>query len=288
MLRRTLLVYRLGSAHIVMTNGILAAIAQPFHFDGGPVGVLLIHGFGGIPAELRPLGEFLAEQGYTVSSVLLARHGQMPEALRGVRWQDWYASVEQGWRELRARCERVIVIGFSLGGLLALHLAAQQPVDGVILLAAALHLAGGWPLHALSVGRYVVRWYYPMQNADLTDPAVQASLREKGVDLDFNDPAAVAQLRTGARIPTAAIYELVRLGQRMRRALPRVSAPVLVLQGKRDQVVLPVSATHIMAGLSAQDKQLVWFEQSGHQLPSDADHAAVFETIASWLREHVL
>jgi carboxylesterase len=269
------------------TDGAISALAQPYTLDGGTTGVLLVHGFGGVPAELRQLGEFLAAHGYTVQGVLLARHGTLPQALRGVRWQDWYASVEQGWRELRTRCEQVVVIGFSLGGLLALHLAAQQPVDGVITLAAALQPAGGWQLRALPIGRYIVRWYYPLQAADLNNPAVRANIIEKAGNIDLDDSKVIAQLRTSVRVPTSAIYELVRLGQRVRRELPRISTPTLVLQGKRDRVVLPVSAEQIMARLGAHDKQLVWFEQSGHQLPSDVERDEVFQAIAAWLAERV-
>jgi carboxylesterase len=262
-----------------------AQLAQPFTFEGGTTGVLLIHGFGGIPAELRALGEFLAQRGYTVQSVLLARHGTQPEVLQGVRWRDWYGSVETAYHELRARCTHVIAIGFSLGGLLALHLAAQQPVDGVVTLAAALHLAGGWPLRVLPVAHHIVRWYYPLQFANFADPRVRASITEKGGELDWDDPDVIKQVRTSVRVPTGAINELVRLGQHVRREVKRVTAPALVLQGKRDQIVLPVSAERIMAALGARDKHVVWFERSGHQLPSDVEHQQVFATIAAWLAE---
>jgi carboxylesterase len=264
----------------------LVHLAQPFAFKGGPTGVLLIHGFGGIPAELRTLGEFLAQRDYTVQSVLLARHGTQPEALQGVRWRDWYGSVETAYHELRARCTHVVVIGFSLGGLLALHLAAQQPVDGVVTLAAALYLAGGWPLRVLPVAHHIVRWYYPLQFANFADPKVRASIVEKGGELDWNDPNVIKQVRTSVRVPTSAINEIVRLGQHVRREVKRITVPALVLQGKRDQIVLPVSAERIMAALGSRDKHVVWFERSGHQLPSDVEHQQVFATIAAWLAEH--
>ncbi len=270
-----------------MTTSAIAALAQPFSFDGGTTGVLLVHGFGGIPAELRLLGEFLAKRGYTVQSVLLARHGQLPEALSGIRWPEWYAGVEAGYHELRARCERVVVIGFSLGGLLALHLAAKEPVDGVVALAPALQLRGGWPLRLLPVAQYIVRWYYPFQFANFSDPKVRVMIREKGGDVDWDDPQVVRKIRTSVRIPTSAINEIVRLSQQVRRKLPQIGVPALVLQGKRDQVVMPAGAQQTFTGLGSQDKKLVWFEQSRHELAADVEHQQVFEAIAQWLDARV-
>lgn len=263
------------------------AAAQPFWLAGGATGVLLIHGFMGLPGELRPLGDELARQGYTVSGVLLARHGQHPAALYNVRWQEWYASAEAALRELEAHCRQVVVIGYSLGGLVALRLAARRPLAGVVTLAAALDLAGGWPLRALPVARYVMPWFNPMRNADFNDPQLRASLAEKMGEINWDDPAVVQQLRATIRIPTGAIYEVVRLGQRVRRELPQIKQPVLILQGRRDTTVQPRSAEQIYARLTVANKQLIWFDRSGHLLPNDVEHRQVWQTIAGWIAQQV-
>jgi carboxylesterase len=219
--------------------------------------------------------------------VLLACHGQGPEALRGVRWAEWYASVDAAWQELRSRCERVVALGFSMGGLQALHLAPHRPLDGIITLAAALHIAGGWQLRTLPVARYFIPWYYPFQAVDFRDPVVRASISEKMGAIDLDDPATLAQLRTSIRISTGAIYEVVRLAAQVRRELARIRAPALVLQGRLDEMVLPVNAERIYAGLGSHDKKVVWFQRSGHQLPSDVEHRDVSQTIVDWLSERL-
>lgn len=260
--------------------------AQPFSLGSGSTGVLLIHGFMGTPGELQPLGAYLAERGYSVHAPLLARHGQTPAAMAGGRWTEWYASTEQAWRDLIERCDRVFVIGFSMGGLLALHLAAQQRIDGVIGLAAALQLQGGWPLKTLGVARYAVPWFYPLRYANFNDPLIRADIQQKAGQIDLNDPAVVDQIRKSVRIPTGAIYELVRLGARVRRELPSITTPALILQGRRDETVMPISAQQIHDLLGSKDKRLVWFERSGHQLPNDVEHRQVWQTAAAWLDLH--
>jgi len=71
----------------------------------------------------------------------------------------------------------------------------------------------------------------------------------------------------------------------VRREAKQITVPALVLQGKRDQIVLPVSAERLIAALGSRDKHMVWFERCGHQLPSDVEHQQVFATIAAWLAE---
>lgn len=113
-------------------------------FDGGPVGILLIHGLCGSPTELRYVANGLARQGYTVSCPQLAGHCAGDAPLRTSTWNDWYHSAEQGLKELSERCETVIVGGLSTGALLAMLLAHQHKdtVKGLTLFSPTLWLTG--------------------------------------------------------------------------------------------------------------------------------------------------
>ena len=109
--------------------------AEPFRHEGGEVGVLLCHGFTGSPQSLRPWAEYLAERGLTVSLPLLPGHGTRWEDMRLTGWQDWYAEVDRELRALRERCAQVFVFGLSMGGALALRLAAKHgdAISGLVL-----------------------------------------------------------------------------------------------------------------------------------------------------------
>ncbi len=124
-------------------------------FDGGPVGVLLIHGLCGSPSELRYVANGLARQGYTVSCPQLAGHCNGDGPLRTSTWNDWYHSAEQGLKELSQRCEKVIVGGLSTGALLAVLLAHEHKdkVEGLTLFSPTLWLTGRQ-----------VPWYFKLFN----------------------------------------------------------------------------------------------------------------------------
>ena len=112
---------------------------RPFAFEGGKVGVLLIHGFTGAPAEMRPMGKYLAAQGYTVAGPQLAGHGSHWQTLNRMRWQDWVSSASVALTQLQAHCDQVFVGGLSLGGLITLYLGAQHPeIDGLVPMAPAI------------------------------------------------------------------------------------------------------------------------------------------------------
>ena len=129
---------------------------DPFFFEGGATGCLLIHGFSGSPPEMRPMGEYLAEKGLTVLGVRLAGHGVTPEDMASTRWRDWVGSAKEGLQELQVRCELVFVAGLSMGGLITLHLSAHHPLAGIIVMSAPAYVAD-WRFHALPLVQPFIR-----------------------------------------------------------------------------------------------------------------------------------
>ncbi len=250
----------------------------------GSPGVLLIHGFGGDLAEVRPLAAAFIREGYSVHAPLLPGHGALPDALAGVRWQQWAETVAQGFATLRQHCAEVVVVGFSMGALLSLLLAAHLPVARLVALAPALTLRGQLLVSLSSIARYAISWYYPFAGVDFTDPTLRALIRNRAPDADLDDPAVCEQLRRTVRVPLAAIHQLALLQRSARQALPRVTAPTLVVQGRDDATVDPRSAEQVVRRISATDCRLVWMEGYGHQLLLGEGGEQVAHTIVAWLQ----
>jgi len=234
---------------------------NPFFFEGGPMGCLLIHGFSGSPPEMRPMGEYLAQQGLTVLGVRLAGHGTTPEDMARTGWRDWVASAEEGLRELQGRCDPVFLAGLSMGGVIALHLATRHPVAGVVTMSAPAYIAD-WRFRLLPLVQPFVRWITSGGESDLTDSEAQN------------------RFSAYSRLPTSALVSLRQLLRLVRQELGQVRVPVLIMQGERDRTIPHDSAQILFDSLGTTDKEIVWWPNSGHAITIDSEREAV------WARAH--
>ncbi len=239
--------------------------AEPFFFPGGEIGCLLVHGFTGTPKEMRPLGEYLAAQGYSVAGVRLAGHAtQLPDMLR-VHWQDWVHSVEDGWHLLGGAARPIFVCGLSMGGILSLYFASQFPVAGVAAMSTPYALPPDPRL------KYI-RWLHHLQPKIEKDPS------------DWQDPALEAGHIDYPYYPTKAIGELAGLLEAMRANLPKIKAPVLLVHSRADRGVPPENMQKIAAALTTPRQETLLIENSGHVVVCDAARQQVFEAVSDFVR----
>ncbi len=239
-----------------------------------PFGALIIHGFTSSLDCVKGLQPPLSALGLPTRMPVLRGHGAAtPDALRGVRWQDWVADGEAALADLLTEVERVIVVGHSMGTLVAINLAADHgdDIDSIVLAAPAIQLASalapGRPLGFLVpvVRRVLRKWDMPPKRAD---PAL--------LDNDTNYPWA----------PMEAIAQLLAFSEQARDRLHEVRVPTLVLQSRADTTVLPVSAEIVLSGIATQsaDKRIVWFERTEHEMFLDAETDAVIAAVIDYVR----
>jgi len=227
------------------------------------LGLLFIHGFTVTPANFRAYAEEFAELGYTVSVPLLPGHGETPEALDSVLWQDWLDAVVEAYDELRAGCQRVFVVGISLGGALAIQLAhRRQDVVKLYLLAPAVY-----PIPLLAIAsrtlipllkRFGVRyWMHVAGDVKATD----------GFELGYG------------KTPIRGLEQLTACMRATREVLPRVTTDAQIFQGRVDHEVPAAKAKAIYGGLGSRRRELVWLESSYHEIPRDHDAQLVLDRI---------
>lgn len=231
--------------------------AEPYRFEGGEVGVLLCHGFTGSPQSLRPWAEHLAERGLTVSLPLLPGHGTRWEDMALTGWQDWYAEVDRALRTLRDRCERVFVAGLSMGGALALRLAAKhgEDVAGVVVVNPA-NKVHGLSAYTLPVSRHFVR----------TTKGIASDIaKEGGAEIGYD------------RVPLHAAHSLRTFFRLVDGELPQVTQPLLLLRSAQDHIVPAADSARILSRVSSTDVTEVVLEQSFHVATLDHDADRIFE-----------
>lgn len=233
------------------------------------VGCLLLHGFSGSPLEMVPLGEALQAEGWTVSIAQLAGHGTSPTELARTRWQDWVASARAAYADLRRRSSRTAIVGLSMGGALALYLAATEGTDAVVAISTPVRVR---PLIA-GAARMVSR----------VMPLAPVVLR-----LSPRDPVVKQYRSPYTQIPLGATSELSALLETAMQTLPSLTAPLLVVQGRRDWVIPKDSGPEIVARAAHAPSRLLWLRRSGHVATLDRDRDLLFEEVKGFLHQHLV
>jgi carboxylesterase len=229
--------------------------AEPFSAPGGLSGALVVHGFTGSPHSVRGVAAALADAGLTVEAPLLPGHGTRMEDLLGTGWDDWFAAVERAWLDLVDRCERVAGFGLSMGGSLALALAASRPE------VAGLALVNPFVDPPAESFRDLLRGL--LDSGNDTIPAIAG---------DIADPDAIEVAYSGT-----PVGPLLSLSEALERLLPRlgdITCPVLVMTSRRDNVVPPVSSD-VLVERVAGPVERVYLEQSLHVATLDHDREEV-------------
>ena len=238
---------------------------NPFFMGGGSSGVLLVHGFTGLPAELFLLGEFLNRQNFTVLCPRLAGHGTDENDLMRTTKDDWFNSVLDGFHILRGVCEKIFVVGHSMGGLLTLKLAVEENLSKIVTLAAPIFIDDGLGLENLPPKEFC-------GNACIVQP------RKK-----LNDVPQAAN-EVYKKTPLISVHELVGLIDDAKNFLPKVTAPILIMHGEDDHTAQPRSARFIMDNIGSPDKKIITVPNSGHLLPLDENRDFVFDGVLNFLR----
>jgi len=248
--------------------------ADAFIHRRGDVGCLLIHGFPGNPAEMVGLGQYLADRNITVHAIRLPGFGTSPTDLRKRRWHEWCVEAETGLKNMRDTCDKIFVVGFSTGGLLALYLASSNEVAGVGSLSTFIYprnkLANLAQAPVLRTVVPVIVPYWKTSSA-LTPQQEQMPGRN---DLSY------------PYVPLKAGLEILALSKVVAPILAGITEPVMIFQSKDDRIVDPKSASFIYENIGSAHKELIWLDHAGHVIVLSPDRTNIFECIHSFIATH--
>jgi len=229
---------------------------------------LLAHGFTGSPASLRPLSELLAGRGFAVELVRLPGHGTHFRDMMSTRYEDWRGEVADGLTRLAARTERVIALGFSMGGTLVLDVVSQDSarVAGAVVINSQVLDRTGILVKLAPFLEHVV-------------PLVPAS----AVGLVRNDIAKPGMNELAySWVPAKSGNSLVREIPRIRQQLPNLSCPLLVVYSRSDHSVPPENSRAVLRAVRSKDVTELPLERSFHVAPLDYDLELIAERVAAF------
>jgi len=239
--------------------------------EEGSHGVLLLHGFGDTPQTLSLFAKHLSKNGFAVFAPLLPGHGRTLESFARSRADDWILAAKAAFIELRSRCRVVSVSGLSMGGALAVIVAAEQPnIASLVLFAPYLGMPRWLKFAALT------HWAW----GRIVGPVSANSPRS------IQDPLEREKNLSYGKVTGSALYELSRVVRQARHALPQVSSPTLIIQSREDPRVSPGVAKHALKKLASADKKIVWTTGAGHIITVDYGRERLFSEAERWLKSH--
>lgn len=249
-------------------------------------GVLLVHGLTGAPSEMKFVARSLHRKGYTVYAPLLAGHGVDSETLTATRWQDWLESVQQAAETLAKQVQEVFAAGICVGGKLAMLAAHETPG---LLKAVAIYSPcfryDGWN----------VPFYYPLLSRHIGFLSRIPFLDR----LSFSETSAIGikderrrHMMAGMTaegvieaFPGKGLVEMHRLGKTLKKTLPQMRTPTLILHAPEDDLSSPEHARYINRHIGAP-RELHWIEDSYHMIHVDRQHMKVADLTAAFFERY--
>ena len=228
------------------------------------VGVLVLHGFTGSPASVRPWAEHLNREGYAVAVPLLPGHCTRWQELNQHTYADWYGEAERAFEKLQSECEQVFVAGLSMGAFIGLNLAVEKGRDvaGLMLVNPAIH-SERKDIKLLPVLKRLVPAF----------PAIGNDIKKPGMDE-----------RAYPKTPLKAIHSLILEWKVLRPRLAEITQPLLVFRSREDHVVDPSSGRIIMSTVSSRDLEERVLEESYHVATLDNDAETIFTESVEFIR----
>ncbi|WP_408007704.1 alpha/beta hydrolase [Pseudalkalibacillus sp. A8] len=235
---------------------------KPFFFEGGDRGVLLLHGFTGNSADVRMLGRFLQKEGYSCLAPQYKGHGVPPEELVHTGPDDWWQDVMKGYNELKEKgYEEIAVAGLSLGGVFSLKLGYTLTVKGIVPMCAPMYI----------------------KSEEVMYEGVLDYAREYKKYEGKSDSQIEEEMEDFKKTPMKTLKALQGLIADVRDNIDMIYTPTFVVQARHDEMINTDSANIIYDSIESDQKDLKWYEESGHVITLDKEKEQLHEDVLAFL-----
>ncbi|MDT9026354.1 alpha/beta hydrolase [Rossellomorea yichunensis] len=239
-------------------------LPKPFTFEAGPRAVLLLHGFTGNSADVRMLGRYLEKKGYSSHAPHYKGHGVPPEELVHTGPEDWWQDVMNGYELLKSKgYEEIAVAGLSLGGVFSLKLGYTVPVKGIVPMCAPMYIKSEEVMY-----KGVVDYAREFKKFE-GKPGEQI---EKEIE-EFK------------KTPMNTLKALQELIADVRENVDMIYSPTFVVQARHDHMINTDSANIIYDNVESDDKDIKWYEESGHVITLDKEKEQLHEDVYGFLEK---
>src|SRR3989344_5424485 len=245
---------------------------EAFLLKGGKKGILMIHGFSSSPHELITLGKQLNRKGFTVYAPLLTGHGTTPEHMAVAKWHQWIGEAEEGLGLLNTMCNEIWVMGNSMGGNIALHIASKnKKIKGLICMSTPIKFKMRFEFL-----KYIVPILRRIK-------IFQRKTYSKAYLKRFKKFRATSY----RMIPLISLVHLQKIIKTSVKSLPEISAPILIIQARPDSILDEKSAQYIYSNVASEKKQIIWVGSTYHNIIVDEGKKKVkiFKAIRGFIDE---
>lgn len=251
-----------------------AEVSQP----GKTPAVLLVHGFGGSPFDFKPLTDELQKQGIAFHAILLPGHGSTPRNLKDVTEQQMMDYALNSLDILTRKYGKVTVVGFSMGGAIALNLAEKKEINQMVLFGPYIDVTK--------------KWYYPGRPENWAKrlfrvlPYVKKRKYSKNPNFtNINDPEGFKRYDSYKHLPVKTVRELEKIAQNARENIGNIHCDVLWLHSKGDIAADFGSAKSLFQKIPSKNKTFVEYTKSNHIILYDFDSEDAIKRTIAFLKE---
>ncbi|MER2260436.1 MAG: alpha/beta fold hydrolase [Psychrobacillus sp.] len=228
-------------------------------------GVLCLHGFTGGPYEVQPYVDYLkVNTNWKIVVPTLPGHGETLE-LKNLTAESWMMAAEQALRLLQKEVDRVFIVGFSMGGIIAIYLALRYKIERLVLLSAA--------------AKYINPTQLLHDIGDVAKNIVEGKAEENTLFQIYSN-----KLRA---TPIQAALEFVRVVKMVEPYYDQITIPVCLIQGKKDGIVPFSTAPYLFDHIRSTNKQLIFSENGKHHICYSDDCQDWFPQALTFLREEM-